>query len=72
MEEAAAGRVVAAPFRQSALDATLHEMLTSAMRDEWSSNGIRYGHTRDLYSLHEKAANIIHEYVLADQHTSPA
>jgi len=72
VEEAAAGRVVAAPFRQSALDDTLHEMLTSGMRDEWSSNGIRYGQTRDLYSLHEKAAGIIHEYVLADQHTSPA
>ena len=72
VEEAVAGRVVASPFRQSALDDTLHEMLTSGMRDEWSSNGIRYGQTQDLYSLHEKAANIIHEHVLANQRTSPA
>lgn len=69
---AAAGRVVAAPFRQSVLDETLHEMLISGMRDEWSSNGIRYGETQDLYSLHEKAASIIHEYVLAHQHVSTA
>ena len=72
VKAAAAGRVVASPFRQSVLDDTLYEMLTSGLRDEWSGNGIRYGQTQDLYSLHEKAANIIHEYVLAKQHTSPA
>jgi UDP-glucose:(heptosyl)LPS alpha-1,3-glucosyltransferase len=65
VEAAAAGRVVASPFRQSVLDNTLREMLTSGMRDEWSANGIRYGQTQDLYGLHEKAANIIHDYVLA-------
>jgi hypothetical protein len=41
------------------------------MQDEWSANGIRYSQTQDLYSLHEKAANIIHDRVLAHQHTSP-
>jgi UDP-glucose:(heptosyl)LPS alpha-1,3-glucosyltransferase len=65
VEAAAAGRVVASPFRQSVLDKTLHEMLTSGLRDEWSANGIRYGQTQDLYGLHEKAANIIHDYVHA-------
>jgi UDP-glucose:(heptosyl)LPS alpha-1,3-glucosyltransferase len=69
---AAAGRVVTSPFRQSVLDETLHAMLTSGMRAEWSANGIRYGKTQDLYSLHEKAAHIIHEYVLAHQHVSTA
>jgi UDP-glucose:(heptosyl)LPS alpha-1,3-glucosyltransferase len=72
VEEAAAGRVVASPFRQSALDSTLHEMLCSGRRDEWSANGIRYGKTRDLYSLHEQAAGIIHETVLAAQQQPPA
>jgi UDP-glucose:(heptosyl)LPS alpha-1,3-glucosyltransferase len=71
VEAAAAGRVVASPFRQSVLDNTLHEMLTSGMQDEWSANGIRYSQIQDLYSLHEKAANIIHDRVLAHQHTSP-
>jgi len=72
VEAAAAGRVVASPFRQAVLDAALHDMLTSGRRDEWSDNGIRYGQTQDLYSLHEKAASIIHEYVLARQHSSSA
>ena len=71
VEAAEAGRVVASPFRQSVLDNTLHEMLTSGMQDEWSANGIRYSQTQDLYSLNEKAANIIHDRVLAHQHTSP-
>ena len=72
VEAAVAGRVVASPFRQSVLDNTLHEMLTSGMREEWSDNGIHYGQSRDLYSLHEKAANIINESVLADQRASLA
>jgi UDP-glucose:(heptosyl)LPS alpha-1,3-glucosyltransferase len=66
VQEASAGRVVPSPFKQSVLNDTLREMLCSDMRDEWSGNGIRYGQTRDLYSLHEKAAAIIHEHVLAD------
>jgi hypothetical protein len=41
-------------------------MLGSALRDAWSANGIRYGQTRDLYSLHEKAAAIIHDTVIAN------
>ncbi len=31
-------------------------------------NYVRYGQTQDLYSLHEKAARIIHEAVIAGQH----
>lgn len=68
VEAADAGRVLASPFTQSALDSLLYEMLCSGMRDAWSANGIRYGQTRDLYSLHEKAAQIIHEVVIAGQH----
>ena len=67
VEHAAAGRVLASPFRHSQLDSTLHEMLCSGMWDAWSANGIRYGQTQDLYSLHEKAAEIIHETVIAGQ-----
>jgi UDP-glucose:(heptosyl)LPS alpha-1,3-glucosyltransferase len=62
VEEAGAGQVVASPFSQSVLNDTLREMLMSDRRDEWSANGIRYGQTHDLYSLHEQAAAIIHEY----------
>jgi UDP-glucose:(heptosyl)LPS alpha-1,3-glucosyltransferase len=71
VEEACAGQVVASPFSQAVLNDTLREMLVSEQRDEWSANGIRYGQTRDLYSLHEQAASIIHEHVLAHADVTP-
>lgn len=66
VQEASAGRVVPSPFSQAVLNDTLRDMLGSALRDAWSANGIRYGQTRDLYSLHEKAAAIIHDTVIAN------
>jgi len=71
VEEAGAGQVVPSPFSQTVLNDTLREMLVSGQRDEWSANGIRYGQTRDLYSLHEQAASIIHEHVLAHADVTP-
>ena len=62
---------MASPFSQSVLNDTLHEMLTSDRRDEWSANGIRYGQTHDLYGLHEQAAAIIHEYVQTHAAVTP-
>jgi UDP-glucose:(heptosyl)LPS alpha-1,3-glucosyltransferase len=68
VENAKAGRVVPSPFQQSVLNQVLHEMLCSEQRETWSTNGIAYGRSEDLYSLHEKAAEYIHEHVLAMQH----
>ena len=70
VSDAAAGRVLPAPFRQGELNATLEEMLTSSERATWSSNGIAYGRSQDLYSLHEQAAGYINEYVQAKQDLS--
>jgi UDP-glucose:(heptosyl)LPS alpha-1,3-glucosyltransferase len=70
VSDAAAGRVLPAPFRQDALNATLEEMLCSDERASWSANGIAYGRSQDLYSLHERAAGYIHEYVQAKQDLS--
>jgi UDP-glucose:(heptosyl)LPS alpha-1,3-glucosyltransferase len=67
VEQASAGLVVPAPFRQATLNATLQEMLRSGERDTWSSNGVAYGHAEDLYSLHERAAAYIHQRVLKKQ-----
>ena len=67
VEQASAGLVVPAPFRQATLNATLQEMLRSGKWDTWSSNGIAYGHAEDLYSLHERAAAYIHQRVLKKQ-----
>ena len=67
VEQAAAGLVVPSPFRQSVLDKTLHDMLCSGLRDEWSANGIAYGKTQDLYGLPDTTAEIIHQHVMAKQ-----
>jgi len=42
-------------------------MLCSGERQAWSANGIAYGRLQDLYSLHERAADYIHEQVQAMQ-----
>jgi len=67
VEQASAGLVVPAPFRQATLNTTLQEMLCSGEQDSWSSNGIAYGSAKDLYSLHERAAAYIHQRVLEKQ-----
>ena len=67
VEQASAGKVVAAPFRQAALDAALQDMLCSDARQAWSDNGIAYGRSEDLYSLHARAASYIHQRVLEKQ-----
>ena len=67
VERAAAGQVVPSPFQQSVLNHVLFDMLSSGERPAWSANGIAYGRREDLYSLHERAADYIHEHVLAMQ-----
>lgn len=60
IEDADAGRVVAAPFRQKTLDRMLAEMLAEdAARARWSANGLAFAERADLYSLPERAADII-------------
>jgi UDP-glucose:(heptosyl)LPS alpha-1,3-glucosyltransferase len=67
VEQASAGQVVPSPFRQATLNDTLQMMLCSGERDSWSGNGIAYGRCEDLYSLHERAAEYIHQQVLEKQ-----
>lgn len=67
VENAAAGRIVPSPFQQLVLNRMLQEMLCSGERQAWSANGIAYGQLQDLYSLHERAADYIHEHVQAMQ-----
>lgn len=67
VEDAEAGRVLPSPFQQSVLNQVLREMLCSEQREAWSANGIAYGRREDLYSLHERAADYIHNHVLAMQ-----
>ncbi len=57
--DAKAGKVIPSPYRQSDLDQGLREMLTSEARSSWRKNGIEFGQSADLYSLPQRAAQVI-------------
>ena len=60
IEDADAGRVIPLPFEQRALDTVLATMLADgAARRQWSANGLAFADRTDLYSLPERAADII-------------
>ncbi|MDJ0741050.1 MAG: glycosyltransferase family 4 protein [Gammaproteobacteria bacterium] len=59
VRDADAGLVLAEPFSQPALNAALASLLTSARRPDWAANGPAYCDRVDLYSLIERAADVI-------------
>jgi UDP-glucose:(heptosyl)LPS alpha-1,3-glucosyltransferase len=60
IEEADAGRVIQLPFEQAALDETLALMLgDTKARQKWGTNGLAFAGRADLYSMPERAADII-------------
>jgi len=59
VERAGAGKLVPSPFRQKTLNNMLVSMLTSDKKDQWGLNGIKYVEETDVYSRHEKAADVI-------------
>jgi len=60
IQEAETGKVLPSPFRQKALNEELAAMLGDpAARARWSANGRAFAEKADIYSLHEKAADLI-------------
>ncbi len=60
IDEADCGEVVVSPFQQKQLDQILSRVLAdSALRARWSQNALNYAKTADLYSMPERAADII-------------
>ncbi|MDI9802671.1 glycosyltransferase family 4 protein [Citrobacter koseri] len=58
--DANCGAVIDEPFRQEALNEILLKALTqSALREAWAENARNYADTQDLYSLADRAADII-------------
>ncbi|WP_407292915.1 glycosyltransferase family 4 protein [Stutzerimonas zhaodongensis] len=58
--DADCGRVVASPFDQGQLNALLAEMLVSdAQRSRWAQNALAFADRADLYSMPERAADVI-------------
>ncbi|MCB1645152.1 MAG: glycosyltransferase family 4 protein [Pseudomonadales bacterium] len=63
VEEANAGKLVRSPFSQDQFDGLLKEMLTSPERQSWSKNGIQFAAYADIYSMPDRAADVISEVV---------
>lgn len=58
--DADCGRVLPSPFEQERLNRYLAEMLAdAAARARWGANGLSYADTADLYSMPQKAADVI-------------
>ncbi|MFZ2314319.1 MAG: glycosyltransferase family 4 protein [Gammaproteobacteria bacterium] len=57
--EADVGRVLSSPFSQSDFNAELKSMLLSPEREQWKQNGLTFAQTADIYSMSEKAADLI-------------
>jgi UDP-glucose:(heptosyl)LPS alpha-1,3-glucosyltransferase len=63
IDGARAGIVLPSPFSQDICNRALVEMLTSEQIPLWRANGLAYASRKDLYSCHERAAEIIEETV---------
>jgi UDP-glucose:(heptosyl)LPS alpha-1,3-glucosyltransferase len=61
VEKAKAGILIPSPYNQSDLDQQLAMMLASFTHQRWGENGKKFVMENDVFSLHEKAADIIDE-----------
>ena len=61
------GLVLAEPFNQTKFNQELSVILQADKLQQWSENGLNYAATEDLYSMPEKAADII-EHVIQNKH----
>jgi UDP-glucose:(heptosyl)LPS alpha-1,3-glucosyltransferase len=61
------GLVVAEPFNQTNLNQELSTILQTDKLQQWSENGLNYAATENLYSMPEKAADII-EHAIQNKH----
>jgi UDP-glucose:(heptosyl)LPS alpha-1,3-glucosyltransferase len=59
VEDADAGRLVPMPFDQTTMNALLLDMITSGELPRWRENALDFAARTDLYSLPERAAEII-------------
>lgn len=60
VDDADCGMVLPSPFKQEQLNqALLQSLENSEQRQQWSENALRYAEHADLYSMPEKAADVI-------------
>ncbi len=61
IEQAQAGKVIPSPFKIKKFAELIEEMLTSPERAQWIKNAHHYARTEDLYSMPEKAVDIMQQ-----------
>lgn len=61
IERAGAGEIVSSPFKQEKLNQLLTSMLTSDKKNQWQRGGREYIANTDVFSMPEKAADIIEQ-----------
>lgn len=66
VEEADMGCLIKSPFKQESLNRKLLQMLEYDNREKWKRNGKRFAETADIYSLPQKAVDVI-EQVMAEK-----
>ena len=59
IKNAGAGEIVPSPFSQNTFNKMLASMLVSEKKDKWKRNGMQYVANNDVFSLPEKATEII-------------
>jgi UDP-glucose:(heptosyl)LPS alpha-1,3-glucosyltransferase len=59
VEEADVGYLIDSPFEQEVLNRKLKEMIESDQHERWRNNGKKFSETANIYSLPEKASEII-------------
>ena len=62
VQEANAGRVLSSPFKQQEFNQAVADMLLSAEKDKWHQNGLAYAVHADIYSMPERAVNLIESF----------
>ena len=63
VNQADAGKVLSAPFSQEEFDQMLLQMLVSNEKTQWRENGQRFGAYADIYSMPDRAVDVITETV---------
>lgn len=59
VEAAGAGKLIVSPYSQAELNHTLSDMLTSPEREKWHINGVNYAAVADIYSMPDRATDLI-------------
>jgi UDP-glucose:(heptosyl)LPS alpha-1,3-glucosyltransferase len=63
IKKADVGRVLLSPFQQAEFNQALQEMLLSPLRQKWQQNGLAFAKTADIYSMPERAVDVIESLI---------